>query len=285
MAKEQPRWTTGLVSWWLEIGNRIDMLLESSWHVKGRYKRDALCTVILFESHPIAACLQSVSKTLDASTSQMWGVQASCKHHCYRCFKIAVHPQMELVLPGVIRGELMSSYERRLKVCWERGGRAADAGVVEFTKQSTMAENWLSSQRKSLNPNLQRYTKIFHVSPLRWVIETTWVLWSLGPRLAGSMTELGIWPTQRDRQLASLVRHEWFQEIPSYAVFFLSDFLWNDGENGVTFVLWQKIPSVDQFPWQEWAKSSPFILTFKTGQAETQGLRYSQARTWKVSTF
>eukprot|EP00434_Breviolum_minutum_P007150 symbB.v1.2.006311.t1/scaffold354.1/size221495/6 len=76
---------------------------------------------------------------------------------------------------GVIRGELMSSYERRLKVCWERGGRAADAGVVEFTKQS-------------------------------------------------SMTELGIWPTQR-----------------------------------------------------EWAKSSPFILTFKTGQAETQGLRYSQA--------
>ena len=37
---------------------------------------------------------------------------------------------------GVIRGELMSSYERRLKVCWERGGRAADAGVVEFVAQS-----------------------------------------------------------------------------------------------------------------------------------------------------
>ena len=39
---------------------------------------------------------------------------------------------------GVIRGELMSSYERRLKVCWERGGRAADAGVVEFVAQSPM---------------------------------------------------------------------------------------------------------------------------------------------------
>ena len=40
---------------------------------------------------------------------------------------------------GVIRGELMSSYERRLKVCWERGGRAADAGVVEFVAQSLVA--------------------------------------------------------------------------------------------------------------------------------------------------
>ena len=40
---------------------------------------------------------------------------------------------------GVIRGELMSSYERRLKVCWERGGRAADAGVVEFVAQSRVA--------------------------------------------------------------------------------------------------------------------------------------------------
>lgn len=76
---------------------------------------------------------------------------------------------------GVIRGELMSSYERRLKVCWERGGRAADAGVVEFVAQS-------------------------------------------------SMTELGIWPTQR-----------------------------------------------------EWSKSSPFILTFKTGKADSQGLRYTKA--------
>ena len=50
---------------------------------------------------------------------------------------------------GVIRGELMSSYERRLKVCWERGGRAADAGVVEFVAQSPMtavlrlARGWL----------------------------------------------------------------------------------------------------------------------------------------------
>ncbi|CAK9090290.1 Hypothetical protein (Fragment) [Durusdinium trenchii] len=77
---------------------------------------------------------------------------------------------------GVIRGELMSSMERRLKLCWERGNRAADAGIVEFVAQS-------------------------------------------------SMTELGIWPTQR-----------------------------------------------------EWSKSSPFILTFKTGSAEaTPGIRYTQA--------
>ena len=40
---------------------------------------------------------------------------------------------------GVIRGELMSSFERRLKVCWERGGRAAEAGVVEFVSQSLVA--------------------------------------------------------------------------------------------------------------------------------------------------
>lgn len=41
---------------------------------------------------------------------------------------------------GVIRGELMSSMERRLKVCWERQGRAADVGVVEFQTQSTSAQ-------------------------------------------------------------------------------------------------------------------------------------------------
>ena len=74
----------------------------------------------------------------------------------------------------MVRGELMSSWERRLKVCWERQGRAAEAGVVEFQTQSTM-------------------------------------------------TELGIWPTQR-----------------------------------------------------EWAKSAPFILTFKTGSADGQGIRYTQ---------
>lgn len=38
-------------------------------------------------------------------------------------------------LAGVIRGELMSSMERRLKLCWERGNRAADAGIVEFVAQ------------------------------------------------------------------------------------------------------------------------------------------------------
>jgi len=76
---------------------------------------------------------------------------------------------------GVTRGELMSSSARRLKVCWERDGRAADAGIVEFVSQS-------------------------------------------------SLTELGIWPTQR-----------------------------------------------------EWSQSSPFVLTFRTGSADSAGRRYVQA--------
>ena len=99
-------------------------------------------------------------------------------------------------LPGVIRGELMSSYERRLKVCWERGGRAADAGVVEFTKQSTMAENWLTQLSTKICKDMQRSSMYRHF------VESLKQLGSLGPwyRIAGSMTELGIWPTQRDRQ-------------------------------------------------------------------------------------
>ncbi|CAJ1440525.1 unnamed protein product, partial [Effrenium voratum] len=76
---------------------------------------------------------------------------------------------------GVTKATLMSSTPRRLKVCWERNGRAADAGVVEFVSQS-------------------------------------------------SLTELGIWPTQK-----------------------------------------------------EWALSSPFVLTFRTGRADGTGMRYTQA--------
>ena len=88
----------------------------------------------------------------------------------------------------------------------------------------------LSSQRKSLNPNLQRYAKIFHVSPLRWVIETTWVLGSLVSACrqhdgAGHLADsAGQTKISDSWQLASLVRHKWFREIPSYAVFFCQIF-------------------------------------------------------------
>ena len=123
----------------------------------------------------------------------------------------------------------MSSYERRLKVCWERGGRAADAGVVEFVAQSPLAAakiggvagsggfhmaggtpiaRWFIRENAIKMDDLQ--VPLFQDPP--WQKEVCSTLQGPFPDVSrkfgkgngsesscrGSMTELGIWPTQRD---------------------------------------------------------------------------------------
>lgn len=163
--------------------------------------------------------------------------------------------------PWWIDVKLWTTFESLLGTWWQ-SRRCWGGGIYEAECHGWKLTDSAPNENLSIQicKDMQRCS-IYHTTLSHWNLGPPWVLiglqavwrsWAFG-RLSGTVGKLG-----------QILVKRW----------------WNDG------VLWQiPMQSVDQFPWQEWSKSSPFILTFKTGQAETQGLRYSQAWTWKVSTF